>query len=178
MVWSYIKMARELEMISVTTITNIISLVQFSLMPLTVANAEAAAREEAAESGDISVLDRISRFTSLDLSWMSRLFNAPLEFVQRFEDIATLMRVLLFAAIMFGILTLLIVSLFLRAWRLILFCLDFFLPGLGVFGALWFAKGYEEERLIAVTFLVLGLLYLIARVGSLLYPILRKTNQG
>jgi hypothetical protein len=32
--------------------------------------------------------------------------------------------------------------------------------------------------LIAVTFLVLGLLYLIARVGSLLYPILRKTNQG
>jgi hypothetical protein len=162
----------ELEMVSLTTITNIISLIQFALIPLNTANRQA----EASEQSDVISTNVVHRFMSFDLGWLTKLFNAPLEFARRFLEIATPMRVLLFAAILFGLLNLLIVSLFLPAWRLLLFCTDLFLPGMGLFGILWIAEDYVEQRGTAVALLIIGLLYVLIRCGSMLVPYILKRN--
>jgi hypothetical protein len=166
--------SKELELISVTTVTNIISLIQFALIPLN--SAKETADADAAESQKLGTVQKVRNFISADMSWAAKLFNAPLEFAQRFTEIATPLRVLLFAAIMFGLLNLLIVTFFVPAWRMILFIFDLFVPGMMLFGIQWIAMDYREQKSVATVLVLLGLVYVVFRVAWMLWPVIRRLN--
>lgn len=144
-----------LDLISVTTVTNIITFIQFAFIPL-----EKAKNETISSSNSNSS----SPFTSIDVTPIIKVLMSPFDFIDAFFAIAVPMRVLLSAVIIIGVFNLLILSFFFPAWRLILFLTDLFLPGMAFFGTMWLREDYEAQKKVATWLAAIGWIYIIGRI--------------
>ena len=158
---------RELELISVTTISNIITFIQFAIIPLDLENKETENQENS--------LDKIEKFITLNFGNFAKVFTAPFDFIRTFNSIAAPVRTALSATFVFAAITYLYCIFFLPSWRFILFFLDLIMPAAFLFGIIFIARKYEDQKKNAIILLILGLIYLIGRIIYLIYPIfLRK----
>ena len=154
--------ASNLELISITSITNIITFIQFAFIPLEQVKNDTAEAE--------------TTFTSIDVSGVVKVLMAPFDFIDAFFKIAVPMRVLLSGVILIGFFNLLILSFFFPAWRLILFLCDIFLPGMAMMGTMWLVEDYEDQKAVASALAAVGWVYLVLRLAVFLYPIWRDRN--
>lgn len=146
---------KELDLISLTTISNIITFIQFAIIPLDVVNSETQT-----ESG----MEKIEKFITLNFGSLSKVFTAPFDFIRGFYSIGAPIRVAISATALFGLFAYLYAIFFLKSWRIILFYLDLFIPGSFLMGILFLARKYKEQRTNAIILIVLGCIYIIARV--------------
>lgn len=154
---------KELEVLSITTLMNIITFIQFAIIPLNQADTKTE------QTSGTSFLE------GWDLGSITKVFLAILDFVNAFFAIATPMRTLLFVTICIVLFHLVMLMLFFPTWRTILFMFDMFLPGMFLFGVLGIYYDYKEQRTLNILLLIVGLIYILIRafIFSLKY-ILRK----
>jgi hypothetical protein len=81
---------RELELLTVTTITNMITVIQFALIPLNIVKVEMQEQgNEKLQEEETGTVKKIEQFMSINMDWAAKLFNAPLEFAKSFAAIST-----------------------------------------------------------------------------------------
>ena len=158
---------KELQLLSATTISNIITFIQFAIIPLDTTLRESQNTEE---SG-------IKEFITINFGPAAKLFLMPFEFITAYESIAAPMRVALFPTVLMFIFAALQVLFFFPSWRLYMLLTDLFLPGMLLCGILFIAKDYSEVRIMSIIFIVIGIVYIILRIVMIIVPQLDKRNK-
>lgn len=158
---------RELELISITTISNIITFVQFAIIPLDLANSESEVKED-------NSFDKIEKFITLNFGTFAKVFTAPFDLIRTYNSIAAPIRTALSATIVFLAIEFLYNIFFLPSWRFILLFLDLIMPAAFLFGIIFIARDYKEQRNNAIILIVLGCIYFIGRIIYFLSPIFRR----
>ena len=151
---------KNLELVSVTSITNIITFVQFAFIPL--------------EQAKNSTLDAKTEFTSVNVTGVVQALLAPFDFIDAFFKIAVPMRVLLSAVIIIGFFNLMVLSFFFPSWRLVIFLCDLLLPGMGMLGAMFIVQNYEAQKSLAYILAGIGFGYIVLRLIPFLVSLWRN----
>lgn len=158
---------RELELVSITTISNIITFIQFAIIPLDLANSENKVQEG-------NSFDKIEKFITLNFGAVAKLFTAPFDFIRTYSSIAAPVRTALSATIVFALIEFLYTIFFLPSWRFILLFLDLFMPAAFLFGIIFIARKYEDQKKNAIILIICGLIYLVVRLIYFISPIFRR----
>lgn len=86
---------RELELLTLTTASNIISAIQFGILPLDFANSESEVQNE-------NSIDKIEKFLSINLKAFNKLLTTPFELIRAYYSISAPIRASLTATIAFA----------------------------------------------------------------------------
>ena len=151
---------RNLELVSVTSVTNIITFIQFAFIPL--------------EQAKNSTAEAKTEFTSVNVTGVVQVLLAPFDFIESFFKIAVPMRVLLSAVIIIGFFNIMILSFFFPSWRMLLFLCDLLLPGMGMFGTMFIAQNYEAQKTVGGVLAAIGWVYIAIRIFTFIYPLWRN----
>lgn len=167
---------RELELISFTTATNIISFIQFAIIPLN----HQKKIEKTQRQFDLDPLNEtsgsfISRF---DIQSIIDVFVAPFDFLGVFMQMATSLRVLLFSSIVIGAVEILFLTFFFPTWRMYVFLVDFFLPTISTMCLVMIAHGYQPALTFQIMTLIIGLLYTTIRAGFQIWMFLKSRKEN
>ncbi|KAK8845022.1 hypothetical protein M9Y10_021198 [Tritrichomonas musculus] len=160
---------KELGLLSIATFSNIITFIQFAIIPLDVVN-----QETKTESS--SGMEKIEKFITLNFGSFAKLFTAPFDFINKFNDIAAPIRVALSATAVFAIIEYLYNIFFLPSWRFLLLFCDLFIPGSFLYGILLTAKKYDEAKKDALVLIVVGIIYFVLRILYFIFPLFRKSG--
>ncbi|OHT06121.1 hypothetical protein TRFO_25986 [Tritrichomonas foetus] len=164
---------KELQLFTLTTISFIITFIQFAIIPLDTTDQSI----QSSNKESSSTTEAIEEFISLNFGPAAKVFLKPFDFIRSFNSIAAPLRVALFATIIFALVNLLYILFFFPSWRLYLYLLDLFCPGMCLFGILFLAKKYEEQRKVAIALTITGVIYFVLRFLFFLWPFLKKNKR-
>ena len=159
---------KELDVPTMTTVSTWISFVQFALLPLQ----KAEIYKPGSGQNKSNFSEKLEIFNGT-----FKFLLAPLDLISQFQRINPPMRVLLFATIIFGTLNILAYGFYYPAVHLILFACDLFMPAFFFFGISILTSKYKDIKSTAIILLVIGLIYLIARIAFYFFILLRKRDR-
>ncbi|KAH0788130.1 hypothetical protein GPJ56_007961 [Histomonas meleagridis] len=154
---------RELDLVSLTSFTNVVTFIQFAILPYDICKK----------------YDRINPSGSNEPDGFDKAVDvllSQLDLIERFNQIVAPMRVLLFAIIILCFMNFLYVLFFMPSWRIILFFADLFIPCLLTIGCCFINHDYEEGRTAAIVFIVISLIYVLVRLCIWGYAIVLRKN--
>lgn len=145
---------KNLELISLTSVTNVLTFIQFALVPLSKANVR--------QTG--------TNFSLINFLGLEKLLLKPIEYIKQFQAINPPMRCLLSATIIICFINLMTLSFFFPTYKLYIFLCDLFLPGMCMMSILWSNYGYQPSGLkVNAPFIIIGILWMIGRLAVYIY---------
>jgi len=144
---------KNLDLRSITTITIIITFIQFAIIPLDKAKNELG-----------------SVFIKSDTTTVTRAFLAPIDFIDAFYRISVPMRVLVFAVLVIALMNLVILSLFFPIKRIFIYLGDLICSMMAFFGYMFIYHNYTSHIGFGWFFAIVGISYLILRIFFAVFP--------
>ena len=120
---------KALDLISLTTLSNIITFIQFSIIPLDAVKSEAASDKS-----------KVEDFISMNFGEVAKIFLAPFNLIKEFNKLAAPLRVGLFSTIVFAFINFLYIIFFMNSVYILIFLADLFIPGMFLFGIIFVTK--------------------------------------
>ncbi|EAY03460.1 hypothetical protein TVAG_412640 [Trichomonas vaginalis G3] len=152
---------RNLELVSYTSMTNILTFIQFALVPLSKTN----------------VRGNSSNFSVINFLKVNKILLRPIELIEEFNAINPPMRCLLSAVIIIAFINLMTYSFFFPTYRLLIYAADLFLPGMLLLGICWKSKDYEPvSAKVNAPFIILGLIWILVRIAFSLWPLIKNRH--
>lgn len=150
---------KALDLISLTTLSNIITFIQFSIIPLDAVKSEAASDKS-----------KVEDFISMNFGEVAKIFLAPFNLIKEFNKLAAPLRVGLFSTIVFAFINFLYIIFFMNSVYILIFLADLFIPGMFLFGIIFVTKNYEEGRTVGFILIIIGIIYFVLRLLRFFWP--------
>ena len=154
---------KELELLSLQTLTNIITYIQFSFTPI-----ETIFKSITNVSQKNQVLSKIESFF--------KIFNSPIEFIHQYNQIIPTIRTSISTIVVFSAIIFLFSIFFYPSWKIVLFFFDLFIPALFSFGIVFIIKKYNDYLKTSCIFIIIGSIYFLIRFISFIYPLFSRKN--
>lgn len=155
---------RELEVLTMQTISNIITFIQFATMPIAFIN-----------SLDQSNKSDFKKILSEKFESIINVFLSPFDFIREYNQIISPIRASLSITIVVIIISFLYCIFFLPSWHFFIFFLDLFITYIFVFVIVLNSEEYIEKK-NAIIIIIFGILYFVCRILFLFLPIIRSKS--